>query len=174
MGDHLHEEDEFQLGYLLDEENDRFFIHDIDIEDRFNTGGITVEEIKRAIRTMANNKSGGIENCKAEILKCLDKGNLGEIADILTEYWRHKFVPDEMTKARVVSLCKKGNPRMQANYRLISLLNALYKLYAKIIRNRLPIVIDDFITKTQYGFRKSRSTAQAIHVIRRIADFAEM
>ena len=35
-------------------------------------------------------------------------------------------------------------------------------------------IIDDFITETQYGFRKSRSTAQAIHVVRRIADFAEI
>ena len=38
----------------------------------------------------------------------------------------------------------------------------------------MAIIIDDFITKTQYGFRQSRSTARAIHVVRRIADFAEI
>ena len=63
---------------------------------------------------------------------------------------------------------------MQSNYRPISLLNAIYKLYAKIIRSRIAEVIDEFITETQYGFRKARSTAQAIHVVRRIADYAEI
>ena len=63
---------------------------------------------------------------------------------------------------------------MQSNYRPITLLNAIYKIYAKIIKNRMASIIDDFITEIQYGFRKSRSTAQAIHVVRRIADYAEI
>ena len=79
-----------------------------------------------------------------------------------------------MTRARVVSLYKKGNPRMQANYRPISLLNAIYKLYAKIVKTRISKVINDFITNTQYGFRQARSTSQAIHVVRRRADHAEI
>ena len=79
-----------------------------------------------------------------------------------------------MTRAIVASLYKKRNPRMQSNYRPIWLLNAIYKLYAKIIKNRISEIIDDFVTETQYGFRKSRSTAQAIHVVRRIADYAEI
>ena len=72
-----------------------------------------------------------------------------------------------MARARVVSPYKKGNPRIQANYRLISLFNAIYKLYAKIVKNRLSKVMDDYIISTQYGFTKARSTAQAIHVVRR-------
>ena len=63
---------------------------------------------------------------------------------------------------------------MQVNYRPISLLNAIYKLYAKIVKNIISKVIDDYIASTQYGFRKARSTAQAIHVVRRIAVFAEI
>ena len=70
---------------------------------------------------MANNKSSGLDNCTAEVLKCLDDENLEEIAKLLTVYWKQEEVPDEMTRARVVSLYKKGNPRMQANYRPISL-----------------------------------------------------
>ena len=133
-----------------------------------------MEEVREAIKSMANNKSSGIDNCTAEVLKCLDEENLNEIAKILTNYWQQERVPDEMTKARVVSLYKKGNPRMQSNYRPISLLNAMYKIYAKIVKYRMATIIDGYITETQYGFRKSRSTAQAIHVVRRIADYAEM
>ena len=68
-GDHLHEGDEFHLNYLISEDSRRFYLNDIDIDSKFNTGEITVEEIKSAIKTMANNKSGGIDNCTAEVLK---------------------------------------------------------------------------------------------------------
>ena len=158
----------------MEPESQKYYLQEVEIENWFNTGDITKEEVRDAIKSMANNKSSGIDNCTAEVLKCLDEENLSEIATILTKYWNLEKVPEEMTKARVVSLYKKGNPRMQSNYRPISLLNAIYKIYAKIIKSRIATIIDGFITKTQYGFRKSRSTAQAIHVVRRIADYAEM
>ena len=118
-GDFLHEDDEFQLAYLLREEQENFYIHREHIEEKFKTGDITREEVKEAIKSMANNKASGLDNCTAEVLKCLDDENLSEIANILTEYWREEEVPDEMTRARVVSLYKKGNPRMQSNHRPI-------------------------------------------------------
>eukprot|EP00973_Karenia_brevis_P014012 1904083-Karenia_brevis.AAC.1 len=83
-------------------------------------------------------------------------------------YWVAEKVPEELTHARVVSLYKKGNPRLQSNYRPISLLNTTYKIYVRIIKNRLANVIDEYITDTQYGFRAKRSTSQAIHVVRRV------
>ena len=101
--------------------------------------------------------------------------NLGEIAKIVFEYRSNETVPDEMTQAKIVSLYKRGEARVQSNFRPISVLNAIYKLYVKIIiKNIITQVIDDFITETQYGFRQSRSTAQAIHVVRRIVDYTEV
>ena len=43
---------------------------------------------------MANNKSSGIDNCTAEVLKSLDDENLAGIPKILTEYWKEEEVPD--------------------------------------------------------------------------------
>ena len=60
---------------------------------------------------MANNKSGGIDNCTAEVLKFLDDENLREIADILISYWQQEKAPSAITKARVVSFYKKGNQK---------------------------------------------------------------
>lgn len=62
---------------------------------------------------------------------------------------------------------------MLENYRPIALLNTVYKIYAAIIQRRLSDQLDKFLQKTQFGFRKDKSTADAIHCIRRIAEHGE-
>ena len=75
--------------------------------------------------------------------------------------------------ARVVSIFKKGNPRLPENYRPISLLNTLYKVYAGILKRRLESGIDHKLSQLQFGFRTGKSTTQAIYIIRRLQDMAE-
>jgi hypothetical protein len=57
--------------------------------------------------------------------------------------------------AQVVSIFKKGDTENIANYRPISLLNAIYKIFAEIIRQRLSDVIDPYICNTQLGSEKT-------------------
>ena len=67
----------------------------------------------------------------------------------------------------------KGNPSDLGNYRPISLLNTMYKIIAGVIQNRLAGKLDKHLQRTQYGFRKQKGTADAIHCIRRIIDKGE-
>ena len=64
--------------------------------------------------------------------------------------------------AQVVTIFKKGDAQKISNYRPISLLNIAYKLYASIIQKRLATYIDPMISRTQFGFRHSRSTTHAL------------
>ena len=68
---------------------------------------------------------------------------------------------------------KNGDPKQQENYRPISLLNYSYKLLADITQTRIQEGLENELQKTQYGFRKNKSTIQAIHCIRRLMDRAE-
>ena len=61
-GDYLHENYEFHLEYLLEPESQKYYLHEVDIENWFNTGDATKEEVRDAIKSMANNKSSGIDN----------------------------------------------------------------------------------------------------------------
>ena len=47
-------------------------------------------------------------------------------------------------------------------------------MYAAIIQKRLSNTIDPYLQKTQYGFRRKHGTAQAIHCIRRVAEYGEI
>ena len=75
-------------------------------------------------------------------------------------------MPTQLEEAKVVTLYKKGKVEDPGNYRPIALLQILYKIYAALIKNRIADALDASIDDLQYGFRKSRSTAQAIYICR--------
>ena len=82
-------------------------------------------------------------------------------------------MPIEEARARVVTIFKKGDTRDIGNYRPISLLNAIYKIYAGIIQKRLAKTLDEQLSQTQYGFRKDKSTGDAIQLVRRVTEYGQ-
>ena len=61
----------------------------------------------------------------------------------------------------------------QTTTELLALPNIAYKLLAIIIFKRIVPNIDDRIAKAQYGFRKPRSTAQPLFILRRAQGMQE-
>ena len=78
-----------------------------------------------------------------------------------------------MNDANIATIYKKGRTDRPENYRPIALPNVTYKLLAIIIHVRLYEIIDDRISKTQFGFRKNKSTAQPFFIYRRIQELQE-
>ena len=69
-----------------------------------------------------------------------------------------------MNQADLAVIYKKGKTEQPENYRPIALPNIGYKLMASMIQKRLSEAMDDRIDPAQFGFRKSRSTSQPIHI----------
>ena len=82
-------------------------------------------------------------------------------------------MPDVMTEADIITIFKKGNVEDPQNYRPIALLNAIYKIYAALIQNRLVTALEPHIANTQFGYRKARSTSQPLYITRRLQNFSE-
>lgn len=139
----------------------------------YELGEITRGELKATIKRMKKRKAVGPDDTPMEFFKWLDDRSMEEIRSILNEWWEAGTFPEEKLKANIASIYKKGNPKMQENYRPISLLNSIYKLYAAILQKRLAAGIDGDLQDTQYGFRPARSTATPVACIRRILDRAE-
>ena len=78
-----------------------------------------------------------------------------------------------MNDANIATIYKKGRTDRPDNYRPVALVNVAYKLLAVIIHVRLYEIIDDRISKTQFGFRKNTSTAQPLFIYRRIQELQE-
>ena len=142
-------------------------------ELKFRTTEITVEEIKHRLRKFKRRKAPGPDGIPMEFFLEMDKKSFEVISENLNTWWEEEQVPPEVLQARVVSIYKKGDTSKLENYRPISLLNSIYKIYAAVIQERLAEGLDNELQITQYGFRKNKSTRQAIHIIRRLTDVGE-
>ncbi len=139
----------------------------------FRCEAFTLQELSDFLKRSKKRKACGPDDIPMEIFMLLDDENLITILGFCNECWLNGSFPEEKLKAFVASIFKKGNPQNPANYRPISLLCSIHKIYAGLIQKRLAEAIDEDIDKCQYGFRKGRSTATAVACIRRIIDRAE-
>ena len=71
--------------------------------------------------------------------------------------------PEELKTANVLPLYKADDPMLFNNYRPVSLLTVLSKVFEKIMYNRLLNFLDTYniLFKNQFGFRKNHSTYMA-------------
>ena len=133
-------------------------------------GTITIEELTVAIRQLKTKKAS--VQVPAEFLKALlDAGAIDEghwLMQVMRMCWETKTTPNQWHFAKVVPIYKKGNPASCDNYRPISLVSVLYKLYAKILLNRLKAAgAESRLWNRQFGFRSKRSTQDALFIVRR-------
>ena len=92
---------------------------------------------------------------------------------LFEDWWNHENIDKEELKARVVLIYKKGDTNKFENYRPISLPNTLYKIFAAILQRRISEKLDQHLQRTQFGFRKDKSTGDEIHLIRRVIKISE-
>ena len=84
--------------------------------------------------------------------------------------------PDNLEWAKVVPLLKKGNQHLLDDYRPISLLSTLYKVFEKVVYQLVYSYFTNnkLFYENQYGFRKHHSTELAvIELIDRISAYMD-
>ena len=52
-------------------------------------------------------------------------------------------------------------------------MNSVHKIFAAIVQARKAEQLDPLLQATQFGFRKKRGTADAVHCVRRVAERGE-
>ena len=70
--------------------------------------------------------------------------------------------PDSLKPSNIVPVHKKKDPTDKCNYRPVSILPLLSKLFEKIMYDRLYIYMNNFLNELPCGFRKAHSTQHAL------------
>jgi len=131
---------------------------------------ITMEELMNAIKTSKNRKATGADQINMELLKYGGLLLHLRILHLINQCWLESKIPATWQTAQIISLFKKGDRNNCENYRGISLLNAIYKIYSRVINNRLKSITEAIIGEEQHGFRKGRSTNDNVFIIKQIIE----
>ena len=135
----------------------------------------TLTELHVALRRLKSRKAPGPDSISPELYKLLPFGLRRLLLEHFNSCLLSASAPDHWKLARVVMIFKGGtkNSRHPSSYRPISLANSIYKLYAALIQARLAKHFDSRISEFQYGFRKKRSPANPLFLIRRLVELFE-
>jgi hypothetical protein len=119
-----------------------------------NIDSITVEELNEALKTSKIQKSPGYDGINIELVKHAGLALHYRHLDFLNICRNFGYVPEEWNTAIVIPLFKKRDRAICDNYRGISLLCTVCKIYAKIIARRIGGIIEPLISEEQKWIQK--------------------
>jgi hypothetical protein len=134
------------------------------------TNKVTIDEFSMAnldkiLNKMKAGTSPGITKMAPELLRQLPKEDKEVMLKLLKFCWKYKSIP-EVWKICAIILLEK-DPRcnfLPEAYRPIALCNTMYKVYTSILNEKLRehIEANGFLSPSQYGFAKGKSTVEPV------------
>jgi len=71
-----------------------------------------VTEVMRAVNTLSDRKSPGVDDIHPELLKKGDAELILRLTELITESWKNEEVPQDWKDAQLVTIFKKGDRRI--------------------------------------------------------------
>ena len=139
-------------------------------------GSISEADLHKAIASMKDGSSPGLDGLPAEVYKVLWL----DIKDIFLDCIKFSFQTKQLPSTQhhgIIKLLFKGKGLDKddiSNWRPISLLNADYKAVAKILSIRLLSVLDKLIDENQFAFIKGRSGGDMLRTIEDIVELEKL
>jgi hypothetical protein len=96
-----------------------------------------MEELENALNYSGNMKASGIDNISMDLQKYGSRKLKIRLLQLINDIWNVGRTPEEWETAVIVNIFKKGDKSKCENYRGISLLPTVYKLYGKILKDKL-------------------------------------
>lgn len=134
------------------------------ITHSFDFQPVTEETVKNCINELAPKNSAAEDGISSKILKCIVDEISHPLATIINQCFITGTFPDCLKTARVKPLFKKGSHSDPGNYRPISILPSLSKVFEKVLLKQLTAYFtqNSILFPSQYGFRKGHSTDHAV------------
>lgn len=121
---------------------------------------VNSDKVSEAIDSIKSKSSAGHDEMSSRSLKNLKNCFLEPLCIIFNQCIRKNIFPDNLKIAKVKPLFKKADNTRLENYRPISLLPAISKVFERLIHNQLVSYFEEnnLFYKFQYGYRKYHST----------------
>ncbi|KAE9413784.1 hypothetical protein Angca_007811, partial [Angiostrongylus cantonensis] len=131
---------------------------------------ILLPEIRHAISSVKNRTALGPDRMRSEHLKNLPPVLVSTLAQVFSSYLSECKNPSQWKTSETVLLFEKGDLHDIDNCRPICLLSVVYKLFTRVILNRINRTLDEGQPCEQAGFRKGFSTIDHIQTITNLTE----
>ena len=122
------------------------------------------DEVNKLICTLDPKKSNGPNSVPTKLLKLMKDKLSKPLSDIVNLSFSSGIFPTKLEIGNVIPVFKKGDKLSCENYRPISLLSNISKIFEKLMYTRLYSFLSssNVIYKQQFGFRSKHSTNHAL------------
>ena len=126
-------------------------------------------ELDSNIKELKSNKSAGSDNVLNEFIVHAPFSIRLLILTIFNNILTLEYFPECWALGGIVPIHKSGDKNIANNYRGISLICIIAKIYNRLILNRIRSVIDIKLRINQNGFRPKRTTVGQIHYSEKVS-----
>ena len=122
---------------------------------------VSEQDIIRKIRGLDSSKKCS-DSIPVKILKLAAEKSAPVLTYCFNDAIENSFFPDELKLADIIPIHKKGSTTDKANYRPISLLPAISKVYERLVSKQMTTFLDSKLSQYLCGFRKGFSSQYAL------------
>ena len=128
----------------------------------FSFREVSFKENETEIRLLKLNKASQYSDIPTKIIKENSDIFSNFICESINNSIKSSIFPSCLKHADVTPLHKKCNKSLKENYRPVSILPILSKVFERSMFKQMSSFFDDIFSKYQYGFRKGFSTQQCL------------
>ena len=134
-----------------------------DQHQKFNFKPVSADEILKFF-SKSSKKSVGVDGISYNILKLASPSIAQPLTSLINHMISTSKFPSDLKISKINPIYKKGDKNLKSNYRPISILPSISKLFERILNNQLNnhLETNSLYDNMQSGFRKKHSTNTAL------------
>lgn len=124
---------------------------------------VSLDECNKIIQNLKITKTS-IDYIPVKLFKSISSSIIKPLTQLINGSLLSGVFPDRLKIARITPIFKSGNKTNPSNYRPISSLPFLSKIFETCFKNRLLSFLEknEIITQSQYGFLRGKNTSDAL------------
>ncbi|GKV32054.1 hypothetical protein SLEP1_g40687 [Rubroshorea leprosula] len=140
------------------------------LENDHLVGAFSEEEIDAAVRDCDSSKAPGPDGFNFGFVKNVWELIRVDVIRFLHEFHKNGKLVRGLNTSFIVLVPKVDNPQKIEEYRPISLIGVMYKILAKLLANRLKVVLDGIVGEQQMAFIRGRQLMDGVVVANEVID----
>ena len=121
-------------------------------------------DVLKVLKTLDPNKAYGADEIRSKLIRMVAPGICQSLTSLFNSSLRSGQVPEEWKAANITPVPKKGNNDEVSNFRPVSVLPVVGKVFERLVHNQLYSYLQEhkMLDSAQFGFRPGHSTQDAL------------